>query len=410
MSAVQLLPVVLLGIDTPIGLTIIRDLGMRGVQVHGIASSSDAIGLSSRYLHRGYTRHRGEELLIKQLADIGADLGAACLFAVSESDISLLNRHRDRLHSYRMIFANEAQINRVLNKELTYTAARKVGIYVPRTIQVLSLPEASSACKSVRYPVVLKWSNPNNVIRLLSNAGLRLDKAHYCYSADELLSYLAPYEKVGVYPLIQEYCPGHGLGQFILMRDGHAHYVFQHRRVHEWPPEGGVSSLCESVSLEHHQDLMEKSIALLRELQWEGIAMVEYRHDPKTGNSALMEINGRFWGSLPLACHAGASFPWLSYQLLGMNQPIENRSYRSGVRCRFMIPETKRLLRLFFGQKKISDRHVTFKRVPELIRYLVDFISPRTYYYVFDWRDPSPFFRDMLQIIRRPIRRLLTSK
>jgi hypothetical protein len=35
-------------------------------------------------------------------------------------------------------------------------------------------------------------------------------------------------------------------------------------------------------------------------------AMVEYRHDPATGQSWLMEINGRFW-SLPLASH-GAEF------------------------------------------------------------------------------------------------------
>ena len=32
-----LLSAVVLGIDTPIGLTIVRDLGMRGVVVHGIA-------------------------------------------------------------------------------------------------------------------------------------------------------------------------------------------------------------------------------------------------------------------------------------------------------------------------------------------------------------------------------------
>ena len=36
-----LLPAVVLGIDTPIGLAIVRDLGMRGVAVHGIAWSAE---------------------------------------------------------------------------------------------------------------------------------------------------------------------------------------------------------------------------------------------------------------------------------------------------------------------------------------------------------------------------------
>jgi len=29
-----------------------------------------------------------------------------------------------------------------------------------------------------------------------------------------------------------------------------------------------------------------------------------------------MEINGRFWGSLPLAYYSGAEFGWLTYSVL----------------------------------------------------------------------------------------------
>jgi predicted ATP-grasp superfamily ATP-dependent carboligase len=253
---------------------------------------------------------------------------------------------------------------------------------------------------------VLKWANPNEVIGVLSSAGLALDKTHYCYSSAQLIEYLAPYAKVGIYPLIQEYCAGYGLGQFVLMKDGVAHTTFQHRRVHEWPPEGGFSSLCESVALDEHAELMKKSVALLRELEWEGIAMVEYRHDPATGESALMEINGRFWGSLPLAYHAGASFPWLSYCVLGTGAAQPAAAYRSGVRCRFMVPETKRLLRILFQQNKIADKNVSFRRLPELSGYLADFVRPQTCYYVYDGRDPKPFYGDIAATLRAMVQRL----
>jgi predicted ATP-grasp superfamily ATP-dependent carboligase len=392
---------VILGIDTPIGLAIIRDLGARGVKVHGIAREARAIGLASRFLAKGYIRVPGEEALIQQLEVLGDKLGEACLYAISESDIALLNRHRPRLTAYKLMFADARRMELVLRKDHTYAAAEKIGIRVPRTGQVRSMEEAADLCASLRFPVVLKWSNPNDVARTLAAAGLSLHKAHYCYSADELLDYLRPYEAVKAYPLIQEYCAGYGLGQIVLMHAGQAYYAFQHKRVHEWPPEGGFSSLCESVPLAHHQSLMEKSIALLRALEWEGVAMVEYRHDPATGESALMEINGRFWGSLPLACHAGASFPWFSYQLFGMGRPVAQEGYRSGIRCRFMIPETKRLMRLMFRQKDIADRHLKFKRIPELAGYLFDFLRPGTCYYVFALSDPRPFLRDMLQTIRQ---------
>jgi predicted ATP-grasp superfamily ATP-dependent carboligase len=393
------LPTVVLGIETPIGLAIIRDLGARGVTVHGIARDTCAIGLASRFLTKRHMRAAGNDALIKQLAALGEEIGEACLFAISESDITLLNRHRQDLPAYKFMFADARRMNRVLDKEQTYAAAHKIGIRVPRTRQIQSLAQVTAACDSLRFPVVLKWSNPNTVVKVLSAAGLRLDKAHYCYTAKELFEYLQPYEKVNVYPLIQEYCSGFGLGQIVLMHEGRARYLFQHQRVHEWPPEGGFSSLCKSLPLDRHHLLMEKSIALLRELEWEGVAMVEYRHDPVTNESALMEINGRFWGSLPLAYHSGASFPWFMYKLIGLKQAVDQQDYRAGMRCRFMIPETKRLMRLMFRQSDIADRRLVFKRFPELIGYFFDFLRPGTCYYVFDRRDPRPFLRDTIQVL-----------
>jgi predicted ATP-grasp superfamily ATP-dependent carboligase len=391
-------PAVVLGIDTPIGLSIIRDLGSRGVPVTGIGRHAGALGMSSRYLRQGLVRANGETALIEQLQELGRQLGPACLFAISESDIALLNRHREQLSGFALMFADEARMASVLNKEMTYAAAAQVGIRVPRTEQPGSMAEVDSLAGELRFPVVLKWANPNDVVATLADAGLILDKTHYCYTADELSSYLRPYEKLGIYPLIQEYCAGYGLGQFVLMHDGEAHYTFQHCRVHEWPPEGGFSSLCESLPPGSHPALLAQSIALLRALNWEGVAMVEYRHDPATGESALMEINGRFWGSLPLAYHAGAAFPWQLYRLFGIGQAVEQKGYRSGLRCRFIIPETKRLLRILFRQGAIADRALVFRRLPELAGYLVDFIRPRTCYYVFEWKDPMPFLSDVGQI------------
>lgn len=406
-----LLPAIVLGIDTPIGLAIIRDLGDHGVKVYGIGRTPEALGMSSRHLQRGFVRADGEAALIAQLLELGRRFGKACLFAISESDIALLNRHRDTLvESFQLMFADEARMSRVLNKEQTYAAAVQVGVRVPMTEQVASMAEVLVLGNALRFPVVLKWANPNEVVAVLERSGLALDKTHYCYSADELIAYLQPYEEVGRYPLIQEYCAGYGLGQFVLMHQGEAHYVFQHRRVHEWPPEGGFSSLCESVSLASHQALMAKSIALLRELEWEGIAMVEYRHDPNTDESTLMEINGRFWGSLPLAQHAGAAFPWLSYSLLGMGQPVRQNSYRSGMRCRFMIPETKRLVRILFQKDKIADKSVSFRRLPELCEFLVDFVRPQTRYYVFKWTDPAPFFADVRHMMWASVRKVFSRR
>ncbi len=396
-----LLPAVVLGIDTPIGLAIVRDLGRRGVPVTGIAGGKGSPGLASRYLREGLLRVAGEEGTVAQLEQLAARLGAACLYAISEADIAMLNRHRTRLGGYRLMFGDSARMARVLDKNLTYAAAQRAGVPVPRTVQPCSPEQVREAAATLQYPVVLKWADPNQAAGPLAAAGLTLDKARYCHSAAELLDYLQPLHALGRYPMLQEYCPGYGLGQFVLMRDGVALSVFQHRRLHEWPPEGGASSQCISVELDRHAELMDKSIALLRELDWDGIAMVEYRHDPRTGRSALMEVNGRYWGSLPLACAAGASFPWQHYRLQALGEPVVQADYAAGVRCRFMIPETRRLLRLLFQPSLVADRQLVLGRRQALFTYLLDFVRPGSCYYLFQWRDPGPFLRDIWQVIRQ---------
>lgn len=395
--AEDLLPAVVLGIDTPIGLAIIRDLGRRGVPVYGIARGADAIGLRSRYLRRGMLRAEGGTAgLLAQLRRLRDEIGEACLFAISESDISALNAERAQLNGYRLLLAPPEAMARVLDKGLTYAAAARVGVHVPHTLQPTSLDHARAQAGRLSYPVVLKWADPNRMAPLLLDAGLPLDKALYCADAAALLRHLQPYQALGRYPLVQVYCAGYGLGQFILMRDGQPHYLFQHRRLHEWPPEGGVSTLCLSLPLSQHQQLMRRSVALLRALEWDGVAMVEYRHDPHSGQSALMEVNGRFWGSLPLACHAGAAFPWLLYQSHGLGRPVQQTPYRAGLRCRFMLPETRRLLR-------VLGRH---GGAAELAGYLFDFLRPGTRYYVHDWRDPGPLWADMHQVLRKALHRM----
>jgi hypothetical protein len=49
-----------------------------------------------------------------------------------------------------------------------------------------------------------------------------------------------------------------------------------------------------------------------------------------------MEINGRFWGSLPLAIAAGVDFPGMLANLM-LDRPIDPpREYKVGVRCRHL--------------------------------------------------------------------------
>jgi hypothetical protein len=114
-----------------------------------------------------------------------------------------------------------------------------------------------------------------------------------------------------------------------------------------------------------------------------------------------MEVNGRFWGSLPLARHCGATFAWESYRrrVLGQTDPAPEP--RDDLRARYMVPETKRLVRLLLAADRIGDPFFRPRPIADLLGYLATFFDPRGRYYVFNASDPRPFLRDLGQMVRK---------
>ena len=386
-------PVIVLGVDSPIGLAVVRELGRAGIEVHGIARSRRGLGLWSRHLHRGYVRAADADGLLAQLLEIAASSGASLLMTVSMSDALAVRDAADagRLPGLRPLLPDKTRLVLANDKAATCAIAERLGIPVPRSWE----PRGSDAPvpAHISFPVILKWRDPETVAPMLERLGLELVKSELARDERALRAALARYKAAGIFPLVQTFCPGTGLGQMFLMKDGRALMRFQHRRLHEWPPEGGVSTLCESLPPGAHAELMERSEALLREIGWEGPAMVEYRHDEETGTAALMEINGRFWGSLPLASAAGAEFALGTYLALGLGEALPETDYRAGLRCRYLVPETRRLLRILFAPWKIADPHRRFGRARETARYAAGFFRAR--HYVFRLSDPLPFLADL---------------
>lgn len=395
-------PCIVLGMETQIGLGIVRELGRAGVPVIGIGHEPNAIGLASRYLMRGLVVNppRSPEL-INAVRALGEEFGPCCLLTVSEANLAWLARHHDAFGNVRAVVPAQEKLALVLDKQQTLQAAREVGIDVPQTLELTSMAHARAIAEGFTFPAVLKWKDPNAVAKKLSANGLELLKTEYVYSQAEFVAVAKRYQPLGEWPMVQAYCPGQGLGQFFYMHEGIAIRRFQHLRIAEWPPEGGFSSVCESMPLAQHQALQEKSVALLRHIGWEGVAMVEYRWDPATDKSVLMEINGRYWGSYPLAVHCHADFALLSYYLeSGMNLPALP-ALRPAIRCRMMSTEIKRLVRIFLHPELIVDRTFNISRWREAVRFVTDFFKPHVRYYVWDKSDPKPYWMDVMNLFRK---------
>ncbi|MEH6648960.1 MAG: hypothetical protein V7707_02920 [Motiliproteus sp.] len=399
--------VIILGTGTQIGLTLIRELGQRGCHIIGIGRSKDSIGLSSRYTKQRFLWPQADEQQqVEFLNQVAATTGARFLLCISETDILFLNRNRDRLIGVTPLIPSQENIEKVLSKEHTAELAAVMGISSPASHTITSLEQLDGLLPDLDFPVILKWSNPHAVMAKAAAEGISLEKVIYCHSQQQLRDQLSTYQPLEAFPMIQAYCPGYGLGQFFFMHKGAPLLRFQHRRLHEWPPEGGFSSLCASVGLDQHQSLQQQSIELLRQMNWEGPAMVEYRYDEATGHAVLMEINGRFWGSLPLAYYCNVPFGWYSYQVLGLgNIPTEMGVDYKNLRCRNTLIEIKRLIRILFQPQKIKDKSLSFNALEELWEFIGGYFDPRMRYYIFSLSDPKPLLADWLAMAKKILRR-----
>ncbi|MGB3377383.1 MAG: carboxylate--amine ligase [Allopontixanthobacter sediminis] len=395
-----MLKTAVIGTDSPIGLAVVRELGERGVPVYAIGNRPDSIGGKSRHADRFFLRPRGP--LAQWLPEFVTTHEIGAVMAISEQTLAELCALRGTLPGCLVIAPEAEKFALVLDKSATLDAARSVGIDVPASWQPLAPQNENTFPTSLTYPVAVKWSDPVAMIDRLSAASLPLEKVEYADNPEALRSILRKYDRIATWPMVQEYARGYGFGQMLHMHRGEATLKFQHRRLREWPPTGGISTCCTSVPLTEHNEQMMLSERLLRSIGWEGPAMVEYRHDPATGRYVLMEINGRLWGSIPLAYHCDANFAWETWRCaVGQAKLTVSRSpSRPRHRiARYMVPDTKHLLAQMKNALPMAEKLVL------LSSFIFQFIDPAACYYVWSVRDPRPFLSDIRSIISQAARR-----
>ena len=203
--------------------------------------------------------------------------------------------------------------------------------------------------------------------------------------------------------LLQQHCPGEGHGVELLTYDGRPFAAFQHRRLHEVPLTGGASSLRESVPLD--PTLLELAERMLRELEWTGLAMVEF----KVGGDGprLMEVNGRVWGSLPLAVKSGMDFPARLADLYLSGPPSGDSvdaKYSLGVRARNLELEI-----VWIGSVVSRGRRYPFLPTPgrrEGLRAALGLFDPRITNDILSLDDPRPGVAELGKIARKLSRKL----
>lgn len=302
--------VLVLGHDARAFLAVVRSLGRAGHEVDCAWHEAGGVALASKYLRyrhpvplprQGSTewKHR----LVGLLKEYAYDLVIPC----TDAGVAALSEHAGDFAPYARLAVPAADVlGELTNKARAAELAERAGVRVAERRRVESPDDVDAAAAEWGYPLVVKPRQSHD----LAAPGEKHEVCVASSGAEARAAFLRLGASGGV--SVEKFFRGVGVAVGLLLEDGGALMAFQHERVHE-PLRGGGSSYRRSVAVSPH--LLEAALAVLQPLRYTGVAMVEFKVDAATGEWVFIEVNPRFWGSLPLALACGVDFPAALYGL-----------------------------------------------------------------------------------------------
>ena len=374
-----------------------RSLGRQGVHVVVGDESADNISAVSRFCSEkcAYpSPYISSQDFLEAVHKIIQNYHIDLLLPMSDVALDNILSHENTFspHILRALPTYKAYAA-VSDKHNLLGLATDIGMQIPESTLIFNESQFYEIIDKVRYPVVIKPSRS----RLLINNIYVPTSVHYSASKEDLkhLYMTVPYLKEPF--LLQQRICGPGLGLFALFDKGNPIAYFSHMRIREKPPSGGASVLCKSIPVD--ENIRGKAELLLKKIQWNGVVMLEYKVDANTGTPYLIEINGRFWGSLQLSIDAGIDFPYILYKIAnGCNGCINSiyEHYQTGIMSRWLLGDLDNLYLSSF--KKRNDALSTLCKLKNIWQFL-KYNGRYCYFDVLRIDDLFPFINEVKQYL-----------
>lgn len=253
--------------------------------------------------------------------------GYEIVFGAGDADILALSAGRDRLPC-TFPYPPHDTLVACMDKLALTRSAESHGLAVPRTI---------SPSDPWEPPVVVKprlhWTPGSAGEQTRFEATLARNRC-------EAESAIETARLSGSEPILQEVVHGNLMAcGLVASSRGRILAFVQQVADRTWPPDTGVS--CRAITVSPDDELIGKIEPLLRDLGWSGLAHMQFIV-PEDGTPRLVDLNGRFYGSLSLAVAAGCNLPdvW-ARQSLGRG-PVAIPPHVTGTRYQWLEGDLRR--------------------------------------------------------------------
>ena len=260
----------------------------------------------------------------------------------------------------------------------------------------LSIPTMPELTHPTTFPVVVK---PRASVSWQSGEGVFASATVvFDHKGLERVS-AAIMHTTGAPALVQTLVVGSEYGVELLCKNGAVVLSYVHQRVRSLSPRGGAATVKEEWTAPEAKTITAYATALAESLVWTGPLMVEFKYDEQAKLYRLMELNGRFWGSLPLPLAAGVPFARTYVELVTGEDLASSSASRTAVkRTQHLLGDIKWLLLVWLARDPLRKTHYS-TRLAATSAFLRDTLF--THKDIESLSDPLPFVMEIVHTITK---------
>ncbi len=308
--------------------------------------------------------------------------GYEVLFGAGESEVLALSADRTELLGVVPHAPHDAVVA-ALDKDRMEAAAHSVGFSVPEKLDLATTSDEGE-------PIIVKATTHARP----EHPGLppRVDTS-MVVGVSAARRRVAELEELGAQARVQRFYRGTLLAySAVVDRSGSVVADAMQVATRIWPPGAGASCRAETVPVD--MAISDAASALFAKLGWFGLAELQFLV-PDDGEPRLIDLNGRFYGSLALAVAAGANLP-ATWAALATGRTVAPSRARPGVTYQWLEGDLRRAC--------VERRGGLLRDLRSCVSY-----ARGSVHSLASAGDPGPLFGRLAQIGRAAVRAPLRS-
>ncbi|MFC7095834.1 ATP-grasp domain-containing protein [Halobaculum marinum] len=380
-------------------LTCVRSLGSKGVRTV-VASSDPAVPASaSKYCDEHVLTPSPYEDLIaykETLVALASREAVRAIIPSREVDAFVLSRYREEFAEHvAPLWPTMDTLRKVHDGLLLADVAAAAGVPTPETMLFDDVDDWSrELIIKPRYSVLTSEYVDNLTERdcdgrlspIHPAPGERPDRA-------EVLRAM-----FGHVPVVQSYAPiEHEYSFRALYDEGEPVATSLRRQVRGKSYAGGASVYRELVDIPELADLGSR---ILDELDWHGLATVQFIERADTGEYEFLEVNPRTWTSIPTDVRAGADYPYFYWQVATGDRDAVDPTHDLGPGTHLLFGEIQYLASVLTAEYPNAPKPAFVDAVREVVGSIL--ARPAFDYLTLD--DPNPFVQGAINQLRSGVR------